>query len=61
MSPHLYEQTDFASEEESLPEWRHRMYPQPTRTARLAVVLPGIGLGAALCLLLLGLRLLVTL
>jgi hypothetical protein len=57
----MYEQTDFASEVETLREWRARMFPAPTRRARLAVILPGVGLGVSFALFLLALRLLVVL
>jgi hypothetical protein len=58
-APVIYEQSDFLTPEETCAERRHRLYPQPTRRARLAVILPGIGLGLSVCLLLIALRWLV--
>jgi hypothetical protein len=59
--PVLYEYSDFISPEETCAQRRHRLYPQPTRRARLAVILPGVGLGVSFIVFLLALRLLVTL
>jgi hypothetical protein len=57
--PVLYEYSDFNSPEETCAQRRHRLYPQPTRRARLAVILPGVGLGLAVALMLIAARWLV--
>jgi hypothetical protein len=50
MNPHLYEQTDFASPDETLSEWRHRLHPLPAKGHIAGFVVFGIG-GAAMFLL----------